>query len=334
MVSNFLRKNWFLILLAMLATALGLLWTYLRLPKPGKLAPPAQQQIIQEPSSRFSQKPIGVIYTISVSPPQVPDKATIFEVERFSETSLPPYLQLLFSEFGIPISSPLRTPRENILIWDGPSFSLTLSLPSGNFDLYNGTLKVAPSFSLEGAKQYTEEKARSLGLIEGVASVSVRGFVPTGPEYEEVPPEKASVFAITATASVNGLPLASASQTQNHVEFWLTKEGSVTKIGYHMPRPGTSIGNFPVKSWTNAVTELQAGEAKSLFIKDAQGNTPAPLSVEPLKTALITKSYLAYFDSGEDQTTLQPIFVFEGNGTTTTGEARTFALYISAIETK
>lgn len=331
MVHNFLKKNWFLILLAMLATALGLLWAYLRLPKPEKPIPPPQA--IETPSSRFSQKPIGVIYTISAPPPQVPDKATVFEVERFSETSLPPYLQLLFPEFGIPTSSPPRTPRENILIWDGPSFSLTLDLPSGNFDLYNGTLKVASSFSLEEAKQYTAEKARSLGLIEGVASVSVRGFVPTGPEYEEVPLEKAGIFAVTATASINGLPLVSVSQSQNHVEFWLTKEGSVTKIGYHMPRPGTSLGNFSVKSWANAVAELQAGEAKSLFVKDAQGNTPAPLSVEPLKTALITKSYLAYFDSGDNQTTLQPVFVFEGTGTTTTGEARTFALYVSAIDT-
>lgn len=325
---NFLKKNWFLIILALIATLISFVWTYYR-SRPQ--APPGVK--IEKPISRFSETPQGVLYTVTATPPEIPESLPVFAVQTFSQNELPPYIKTVGSEFGVPTSSPPKTPRENIFTWAGPSFSLTLDLPLGNFNLYGGALRVASSFSLEGAKQYTVDKAKNLGLIEGIVDVGVRGFIPTGPEYQEVLPEKASVFAVTAAASINGLPLVSVSQSQNHIEFWLTKEGSVTKIGYHMPRPGTSLGSFPVKSWANAVAELQAGEAKSLFIKDVQGNTPAPLLVEPLKTALITKSYFAYFDSGDDQATLQPVFVFEGTGATVAGEERVFALYISAIET-
>lgn len=330
-MKNFLKKNWFLILLAMLATALGLFWAYSRLPK--REVPTPVPQAIETPSSRFSEKPEGVTYTIVVPAPQLPDRMDVFTLERFSKDSLPLYLQALASEFGIPISSPSQAPRDDLLVWDGPTFSLALNLPSGSFDLYKGSQKVAPSFSLGSARQYAIDKAKELGLVRDVAVVDVGSFVVAGVHLEEAPPGNAEVFIVKVQASINGFPLVSVGQSQNHVEFRLTKGGEITKIGYNMPVPKASMGSFRLKSWDRVVAQLQGGEAQTISIKDAEGNTAAPLSAQPLTRATITKSYLAYFDSGESQTTLQPVFVFEGTGTTTTGEARIFALYVSALET-
>lgn len=330
---NFVKRHWLLILLAFLAAVLGFAWFVVRVKPPEEPLPPPKkiEPTFRQPESRFSEPLPGGIFTITAPLPALPDKIEVFGIERLNARSAPQRLAAVFSDLGI---SPATSPRETSLgslIWENEDSSLLVK-PDGRFS-FSGELKIVQVFSASSARVFATQTVSDWELVGGVSPSRVRGFVVEGNHLiESTNLNNAEVFSVFLQPIIGSLTVVGPDKGQELIEFRVTSDGKITFVDFDLQIPSVSQGDFPIKSWQEATSDLNNGRGQTLWITDEAGNPAPPLEQEPLKSATMTRAFLAYFDSGDEQTVYQPVFVFEGTGETVNTDKRTLAVFVPAVK--
>lgn len=324
---NFLKRRWFIILLLVLAVGLGVLWFSARSkPAPPALAP---QEPIKPPSSKYAEEATGV-FNIPISPPSLPNSLPVYSVAEFSQDNPPQSAVSLAAEFGISLDAPKRLPSGSFF-WGDEEKSLVLEVPSGRFTV-SGSVRVAESLSGLEAQDFALKKAVETGLVQQVHGVNTRLFVSEDLELRPAAPgEDADVFVVTVVPRLENLSVIGAGKAQTYIEFRLTKAGILTRVRANLHHPSQALGDYPLRSFQEAVNELQQGKGQAISLTTPAGEAATPLSYEPLETASVSSVALAYFDTGEEQTIFQPVFVFSGEGVTQAKSSVSFQVMVPAI---
>lgn len=329
---NFLKKHWLLILLAFSAVVLGFAWFSVRVKAPEEqVAPPeTAEPKFPEPTSRFSEPLPSGLFTIAAPLPTLPKEVEVLGIEKLNARNAPQKLSAVFSSLKIdPIKSP-RSTALGSLIWEDGTSSLLVK-PDGRFS-FSGELRVAQGFSATSAREFASQTAGNWKLVNRVIPSQVRWFVVEGSHLVEVKTlASAEVFSVFLQPVINDIAVVGPDKGRELIEFRVTRDGKITFVDFDLQIPAASQGNFPIKSWQEATSDLNNGRGQTLWITDESGNPAPPLEQEPLRSAIITRAFLAYFDSGDEQTVYQPVFVFEGTGETVNGDKRTLAVFVPAI---
>jgi len=118
--------------------------------------------------------------------------------------------------------------------------------------------------------------------------------------------------------NLKDLPILTVHPKESLVYFLLSGSRSATKrivrAAYnHYPIDEEISGTYPLKTVNNAWQELVSGGG---FVANLGNNSEGKITVR--------KAYLAYFEEGQEQNFLQPIFVFEGDND--------FVAYVPAVD--
>jgi hypothetical protein len=88
---------------------------------------------------------------------------------------------------------------------------------------------------------------------------------------------------------------------------------------------------YPIVTIENAWQQVALGNGIVVKVRPKNGNYFAPYTKTRVENALIDKVSLAYYETPEDQTYLQPIYVFEGKYTTKGTEGGDITIYYPAV---
>jgi len=208
-----------------------------------------------------------------------------------------------------------------------PPSTLEMDVTSGNFYLrypYENDPSLLTAKNLANNEQAIRE-ARSLlsnagllteDLASGSAEVSYYHFDPpklvAAPSLSEADFIRVDLFR----APLNNVPVLPPNPTRSLISVLLSgsresgKRIVEAEFAY-APVERETFGTYPLKPIDKAWQELQAGQG---YI--------ANLGENPTGNITIRRIYLAYYESEETQSLLQPVYVFEGDGN--------FAAYVTA----
>lgn len=145
--------------------------------------------------------------------------------------------------------------------------------------------------------------------------------------------EEADIIAVHFYPKVNNLIVIDNNPFSALVEVWIGKNGKPRKVkDFLADYEPVEDNDYPIISFTEAwqvVTE-QKGAITSL---KKQEETYEIVAVK-INTIIITKAYLAYFQSEELPASLQPVWVFQGRAILQDGTESEVAVYLPAIEEK
>lgn len=205
----------------------------------------------------------------------------------------------------------------------------TMAITSQNFfyhyDFVNDQSLIQSSlvFNTEAAKEEAINFLREINLWPADLQGGEQKLV----YYRFVPPDLTETSSLVETDFVrvnffrkplDEMPLMPAQTQKANITALVAKTGSrrVVEFTYNYFSVDTEVfGTYPLKDATEAWNELKNGQG---YIANLGKNENGQITVR--------KAYLAYYDPPDEQSYLQPIFVFEGD--------RDFIAYVPAVKSE
>lgn len=323
----FVKKYWFLFALFVLASAVVFAWISSR---QKAVEPPLKEGVeVEKPRSEFSIPSEGNVQLDITQEPVSPISAEVFAAEEFNEKTLQSNLARLLSFAGVSSSPGVVSEEPRVLLFqEGPS-ALAATLPSGKF-LFEGKGEIDVSV---GVREAVTRLVKELRLVEDVSFVELEGLVAAGDELREPRGrERPTAYVATVFPKIGQLSVLGAGAGQQPLVVKLFADGIVFGIERNYHLPGKSLGSLPLIPYSEAAALAVSGGGEYLWIQDLQGRDTVSLDRERLEKTVLTSVSLFYFESGETQSFVQPVYVFQGEAETAGGAPRRVALMVPAVE--
>lgn len=325
---GFIKKYWLIILLAVLASTVAFVWfTKRSAPQKEVVIPPPPQ-----PDSSFLYE--GGSFTLEEAlsqTPTLPSQLPVFSTRQFSKQTIESEFSILVKDLGFDSS-----PREDfgqdktLLVWENKTSFLYIELPSGKI-FFTGEAGIF--LSSQNPVSQLQEKMALWKLTTTLREVSTEEMVVRG--FESRPAlrgETVDFIKITASPEIAGLLVSGAGLSSLLVEAHIDPRGNLLSFVFASHMPAAEQGVFPLFSLKEAVSLARSGQGKILKITDMEGLDASPLGQGALSSLKVEQVGLVYFESGEEQKMLQPVYVFSGTGKTASLEARRVQLLIPAVK--
>lgn len=134
--------------------------------------------------------------------------------------------------------------------------------------------------------------------------------------------------------SISGVPLVGHYFGESPVILKIDNSGYVVDMNYISLDVSqlTKVGTYSVKTVEQALNVVESGVGFLVYVEESLlGFEEVEESDGEIKGTL-TEVYLAYYQPGDGAGTLQPVFVFKGNGSVGEISNREFTLYVPALQ--
>lgn len=156
-----------------------------------------------------------------------------------------------------------------------------------------------------------------------------------GDEYQGTSKENAQVYIFFFNASIDNFPILGNSQEASLAKVTMTNSSLVTAAKVKYPYSLSQKEPYKLKTGGEAIKELEANQGKivSATTFDEFGKAGELYNFLPtnISQVIIKNIYIAYFLPDKTDSTLQPIYVFEGEFKSTKNESGAIRILVPAI---
>ncbi|MEK7581468.1 MAG: hypothetical protein AAB512_04235 [Patescibacteria group bacterium] len=156
-----------------------------------------------------------------------------------------------------------------------------------------------------------------------------------GDAYVSAPKDSAQFIEFSFDLNIGAYKVLTNSRQPSFAKIKVSQDGNVIEANITYPFSFDESESYKLKNKQTALSELNAKKAviTSAFILDkfGQANDLYNLNVQEIGTVTIKNIYLAYFYTNKPDGTIQPIYVFEGNFTTSKGAPGSVIMYLPAV---
>lgn len=131
----------------------------------------------------------------------------------------------------------------------------------------------------------------------------------SGEDLVETPDLTQAVLVnFTFNYRVDGLPVIGPFATTSiNLDFG----GNITAFNIRRFAIGTKVAQYPILNFNSALTALRAGNGKLIL---AAGNIRDDTALQQISAVSLKTAYLGYYLPGKIPETIQPVWIFEGQG--------------------
>jgi len=142
--------------------------------------------------------------------------------------------------------------------------------------------------------------------------------------------EKADLLAIHFWPKINNYLVVGSNPNLGGVEVWVAKNGKIQKVKENLANLDTSDPvDYPIISFTQAWEKIT--QQKGMIVALSKQEEEYGVTRLQLSSVIINKTYLAYFQEQNLPAKLQPIWVFQGKTILTSGEESEVSICLPAI---
>lgn len=201
--------------------------------------------------------------------------------------------------------------------------------------VYAGKLNLTKQpINSEEAQYLVKNKLISWNIIKSDAQTTIQGYNPIGFDLQPTSNlETAKVWKINLIESIDNIPLLGINTQNNIAEATLDNLGNLTDLSVYLIQPDTkSKQALQLKSYDQALRGILEGRIEIIKTINTVGEQFSPPPANRVKNISLEKVSLAYLVGINDQKTLAPYFVFEGNLDYLSGETIKAEMILSAIQ--
>lgn len=338
-IIGFLKKRW-------LATALSLMAIFLLALKivfnPPEEKPPVSPRLspLPQPSSVYSQ-PLGsqisprLLFEEEVFRP-LPTNLPAFRTKNFSLETAIEFLSPVVAGLGFSGSPATKSiNKQNHLIWQEKGNFLDAIETSGQF-VFLGKYPLRDEKTTFDANQTVSAIKNRLSewrlIEEGTEISSFQALAVVGQQLVAVEnPADGQVFKISFRPKIENLPLVGFGEARHLVEVQIDNQNNLIKLSYFLHQIETKTAPYPLKGYSQIKKEIHEGKIQIIETFDTRGQMRSAPRPQEIKEVILAGPTLAYYEAGETQTYLLPIFLFSGTITLQDETTLSASFFLPAI---
>lgn len=329
---SFVKKYWFFIVLATIATILGILWAN----------KPAEQ-----PTEETTRKPVPLLQKTGLPGKNIDPKTQIVNTDEPQNTSLPvlsltrkqPFspqeAKIIATALGFTIEPFVSQDIQEgqVYSWtEGDNF-MSIGARSQKVSFGKDLLLSPPPTtgqfpSLDAAKVQVFSLLKSAGLSGEETKTTSRYISLSGSVPVETTLENAVFLEISMSSEFEGLNLVSSDPEMVLARAWFDKQGNITRFDWKNPIESLAkTEEYDLKDKTEIDKSLLQ-EGRIIKIGDGSFENPNPEDLLSIKTTSIKSAYFV----PDEGALIEPIFILQGESLSSSGQSYPVWIYLSATK--